>query len=293
MGEHVMIIGTEAVSLADIVQTVQQEEEKFEEMTLEPFRLTKHIRKLINADFRHFELALDNRFMIPGALDDTVIEELLDLRKSRGLSYSVHLPMYDMNFMSLNEKARRATLDCLKESITATESLEITGYVLHPNRFVEYEIAMLPLAMSAKRKIFKYILGKGSGGLSELVDAAGDPRRILLEPDCAIPFDAILEPLVKEYDVGICLDYGDIVNYKINPYSFFDDHYDRIREIHFHDVALKNKIDHLPLDGGSSEWRKFIMHITRENRFDGVLLLEMMESAAIASLPRLLKAIGI
>ena len=288
-----MIIGTEAVGLADIVNKIQEDEESGEEISFGSLRLSKRVAKLIDAGFRHVELALDNRFMVPGALDDSVIEELLELRKAKGVSYSVHLPMYDMNFMSLNERARKATFDCLKESIVATKPLEITGYVLHPNRFVEYEIAMLPFALSAKRKIFKYILGKGSGGLSELVDAAEDSRRILLEPECAIPFDAILEPLVKEYDVGICLDYGDIVNYKINPYGFFDDHKDRIKEIHFHDVALKYKIDHLPLDGGSSDWRKFIMHITRENRFDGVLLLEMMESAAIASLPRLLKVLGI
>jgi sugar phosphate isomerase/epimerase len=286
-----LIIGTEAISLADIVQKVHGEESG-EEINLDSLRVSKHVRRLADAGFRHIELALDNRFMIPGALDDKVIGELLDLRRTKGMSYSVHLPMYDMSFMSLNEKARKATLDCMKESILATGPLEITGYVLHPNRFVEYEIAMLPLAVSAKRKIFRYVLENGSRGLSELTETAGDSRKILVEPDCAIPLNAILEPLVEEYDVGVCLDYGDLVNYKINPCSFFDEYCDRIREIHFHDVALKSRIDHLPLDGGSSEWRKFITHITREKRFDGVLLLEMMESAAVASLPRLLKALG-
>jgi sugar phosphate isomerase/epimerase len=288
-----VIIGTEAVSLADMVESVQQNEESGEEISFESLRLTKHVRRLIDAGFRHVELALDNRFMMPGGANDSVIQELLEIRKTEGVSYSAHLPMYDMSFMSLNERARRATLDCLKESIIATEPLEITGYVLHPNRFVEYEIAILPLAMSAKRRIFKYIMEKGSRGLSELIDATGNPRKILLEPDCAIPFDAIVGPLIEEYDVGICLDYGDLITYKIDPYAFFDNHHERIREIHFHDVAPKYKIDHLPLGGGSSEWEKFIKHITRENRFDGVLLLEMMESAAIASLPRLLKALGI
>lgn len=288
-----MIIGTEAVSLADIVYNIQQEVESGEEISFKSLRLSRCVSRLIDAGFRHVELALDNRFMVPGALDDSVIEELLELRKTKGVSYSVHLPMYDMNFMSLNEKARKATFDCLEESIVATNPLGITGYVLHPNRFVEYEIAMLPLAMSAKRKIFKYIVGKGSRGLSKLIETAGNPRKILIEPDCAIPFDAILDPLVREYDVGICLDYGDLISYKINPYSFFDEHSDRIREIHFHDVAPKYRIDHLPLDGGSSDWRKFIMHITRENRFDGVLLLEMMESAAKTSLPKLMRVLGI
>jgi sugar phosphate isomerase/epimerase len=288
-----LIVGTEAISLADIVHTIQQEPEPREEISFDSLRLSRCVSRLIEAGFRHIELALDNRFMVPGALDDNVIEELLELRRTRGVSYSVHLPMYDMNFMSLNERARRATLDCLKESIVATDPLGITGYVLHPNRFVEYEIAMLPLAIQAKRKIFRYILDRGSKGLPELIKTAGNPRKILIEPDCAIPFDAILDPLVKEYDVGICLDYGDLISHRINPYSYFDERHERIREIHFHDVAPKYGIDHLPLDGGSSDWRKFIMHITRENRFDGVLLLEMMESAAKTSLPRLMKVLGI
>jgi sugar phosphate isomerase/epimerase len=288
-----MMIGTEVGSLADIVATIQAEKGSRGGINFDALRLTKHAKRLIEAGFRHVELALDTRFMIQQAADDSVIDELLELKKTRGLTYSVHLPIMDISFMSLNERIRGATLDCLKESITATESLGITGYVLHPTRFVEYEIAGLPLANSTKREIYRYIREKGSRGLSELVNAAGDPRRILLEPDVAIPFDAIVDPLIKEYDTGICFDYGHHVMAKLDPFDFYEDYKDRIREIHLHDVAVKYKIDHIPLGAGTTHWEDFIKYITWEKRFDGVLLLEMMESAAISSLPKLLKAIGI
>jgi sugar phosphate isomerase/epimerase len=288
-----MMIGAEVGSLADVVATVQADKRSEEGINFDALSLTRHAKRLIEAGFRHIELAMDTRFMVQRAADDSVIDELLELKKNWGVTYSVHLPIMDTSFMSLNEKIRKATLECLKESITATEPLGITGYVLHPTRFVEYEIAGLPLQTSTKREIYKYILEKGSRGLLELTNAAGDPRRILLEPDVAIPFDAIIDPLINEYDTGVCFDYGHHVMAKLNPFEFYDNYKERIREIHFHDVAVKYKIDHIPLGAGTTQWEDFIKYITREKRFDGVLLLEMMESAAISSLPKLLKAIGI
>jgi sugar phosphate isomerase/epimerase len=287
------MIGAEVGSLADVVATIQVAKRSGEGINFDALRLTKHAQRLIEAGFRHIELAMDTRFMMQRAVDDSAIDELLELRKAKGITYSVHLPIMDTSFMSLNERIRKATLECLKESIIATEPLDITGYVLHPTRFVEYEIAGLPLQTATKREIYKYILEKGSRGILELTKAAGDPRRILLEPDVAIPFDAIIDPLIKEYDTGVCFDYGHHVMAKLNPFEFYDNYEDRIREIHFHDVAVKYKIDHIPLGAGTTHWEDFIRYITREKRFDGVLLLEMMESAAISSLPRLLKAIGI
>ncbi|WXG47255.1 MAG: cobamide remodeling phosphodiesterase CbiR [Candidatus Atabeyarchaeum deiterrae] len=286
-----MIVGTEVGSLADVVETIQADKGDKVETSFESLRLTKHARKLAHAGFRHIELALDTRFTVPGSADNGVIHELLELRRAKGISYSVHLPIYDTSFMSLNERIRKATLECLKEVIVATEPLEITGYILHPTRYVENEIASLPFAASTKRKIYNYILGIGGLGLSELIDAAGDPMKILLEPDCAIPFDAIIDPLVQKYDVGICFDYGHHVMFKMNPYKFFDERKDRVKEIHFHDVQVQYKIDHLPLGAGTTEWVQFIRHITRKNGFDGVLLLEMMQSAAIMSLPKLLSVL--
>jgi sugar phosphate isomerase/epimerase len=288
-----MMIGAEVGSLADVVATIQQEKTSGEGIDFGSLRLSKHAKRLVDAGFRHIELALDTRFMIQGATDDSVIDELLELKKSAGLTYSVHLPIMDTSFMSLNKGIRDATLECLKESIRSTEPLEITGYVLHPTRFVEYEIAGLPLSTSAKRKVYKYIRDKGSRGLSELIDAAGSPRRILLEPDVAIPFEAFIDPLIREYDAGVCFDYGHHMMAKLNPFEFYENYEDRIREIHFHDVEVKYKIDHVPLGAGTTHWEDFIKFITREERFEGVLLLEMMESAAISSLPRLLKAIGV
>jgi sugar phosphate isomerase/epimerase len=288
-----MIIGTEVGSLADVIATVQAVPGSSEGINFGSLRLSKHVRRIVDAGFRHIELALDTRFMMQGAADDSVIDELLELKKNMGLTYSVHLPIMDTSFMSLNDGIRKATLECLKESIRSTEPLDITGYVLHPTRFVEYEIAGLPLSASTKREVYKYIREKGSRGLSELIDLAGSSRRILLEPDVAIPFDAIFDPLVEEYDSGVCFDYGHHMMAKLDPIEFFETYKDRIREIHLHDVAVKYKIDHIPLGAGTTHWEDFVKYITRENRFDGVLLLEMMEQAAISSLPKLLKVIGI
>jgi sugar phosphate isomerase/epimerase len=288
-----MMIGAEVGSLADVVATIQVEKGTREGINFDALRLTKHAKRLIDAGFRHIELAMDTRFMMQRVADDSVIDELLQIKKDRGVTYSVHLPIMDTSFMSLNEGVRKATLECLKDSIRSTEPLEITGYVLHPTRFVEYEIAGLPLSASTKREIYKYIREKGSRGLSELADIAGSPRKILLEPDVAIPFDAIIDPLIQEYDTGLCFDYGHHMMAKLDPFEFYENYKDRIREIHFHDVAVKYKIDHIPLGAGTTHWEDFIKYITREKRFDGVLLLEMMESAAISSLPKLLKAIGV
>ncbi len=288
-----MMIGAEVGSLADVIATIQAEKGSAVGINFGSLRLSRHARRLVDAGFRHIELTLDTRFMMQGAADDSVIDELLELKKSVGLTYSVHLPIMDTSFMSLNERIRKATLECLKESIRSTESLEITGYVLHPTRFVEYEIAGLPLSASTKRDVYKYIREKGSRGLLELIDLAGSSRKILLEPDVAVSFDAIFDPLVNEYDSGVCFDYGHHVMAKLDPVKFYETYEDRIREIHFHDVAVEYKIDHIPLGAGTTHWEDFIKYITREKRFDGVLLLEMMESAAISSLPKLLKSIGV
>jgi sugar phosphate isomerase/epimerase len=287
-----MIIGSEVGSLADIVANIPADTDDIESINFDPLRLNRRARKLVDAGFRHVELSIDTRFMVPGIADDRVIDELLEMKKSRSVSYSVHLPIMDISFLSLNDRIRKAGLECLKESIRATEPLGIMGYVLHTTRFVENEIAGLPLPILTKRKIFKYIVENGSRGLSELIDVAGNSRRILIEPDCALPYDIFFDPLLEEYDVGICFDYGHCAMSKQDPYDFYDRYEDRIHEIHFHDVQVQYKIDHIPLGAGTTQWEKFIKHITQGKSFDGVLLLEMMESAAITSLPKLVKVLG-
>nr|MDO8133511.1 cobamide remodeling phosphodiesterase CbiR [Candidatus Njordarchaeum guaymaensis] len=286
-----MIIGTEVGSLIDIVANIPADKEGLESVDFDHLRLSRRAKKLIDAGFRHVEIAIDTRFMVPGVADDTVIGELLEIKKTRGVSYSVHLPLMDMSFLSLNERSRKATMECLKESIEATQPLEITGYVLHTTRFVESEIASLPQPTLIKRRIYKYIVEKGGRGLSELIDVAGNPRKILIEPDCALPYDIFLDPLLEEYDTGICFDYGHCAMSKQNPYDFYDHYIDRIHEIHFHDVQVPYRIDHIPLGAGTTEWEKFIKHIAQGKVFKGVLLLEMMESAAIASLPKLIRVL--
>jgi len=287
-----MIIGAEVGSLADIVANIPADTEDIESINFDPLRLSRHAKKLVDAGFQHVELSIDTRFMVPVIADDSVMDELLELKKSRGVSYSVHLPIMDTSFLSLNDRIRKATMECLKESIRATEPLEITGYVLHTTRFVENEISGLPLPISTKKKIYRYIVEKGGRGLSDLVDVATNPRKILIEPDWALPYDIFLDPLLEEYDVGICFDYGHCTMSKHNPYEFYDHYRDCINEIHFHDVQIPYKIDHIPLGAGTTKWDEFIRHITQGEAFKGVLLLEMMESAAIVSLPRLLSVLG-
>jgi sugar phosphate isomerase/epimerase len=286
-----MRIGTEVGSLADVVSNIPVGASNIEGIDFSPLRLSRRAEKLVDAGFQHVELAIDTRFMVPGVADDTVIDELVELKKRRRISYSVHLPIMDTSFLSLNDRIRKATLECLKESMRATEPLEISGYVLHPTRFVESEISGLPLPISTKKKIYKYIVRRGDRGLSELVEQAGSSRKILIEPDCMLPYEIFLDRLIDEYDTGVCFDYGHCMLSKQNPYEFYDHYRDRIGEIHFHDVQVPHKIDHIPLGAGTTEWSKFIDHLCNGRKFDGVLLLEMMEAAAMLSLPKLLNVL--
>ena len=60
------------------------------------------------------------------------VSKLRKLSVKKGVSYTVHGPMSDLNLASLNVEASALTLRRLKRSLTLSSSLEAMTWVLHP-----------------------------------------------------------------------------------------------------------------------------------------------------------------
>ncbi|MEM2143437.1 MAG: cobamide remodeling phosphodiesterase CbiR [Candidatus Thorarchaeota archaeon] len=237
------------------------------------------------------ELTLDIRHIIPGSIPDSVIDNLIDLRDEVGIGYTVHLPLWSLEPASFNEHIRRASVECIVDSIMAIERLDPEVYVLHSTGPLGAEFSRLRVKQSVRDLICQLMASISIRSVTEILERTNiRPRKLAIE-NVEFPFQ-FTRDVVDECDTGICFDTGHLLarySGKEDPIEFYRQHHDRIVEIHLHDGRFRcvNGVsvpeDHKTLGTGDLRVEEFLCELVHSG-FRGPVIFELTNEETVRSL---------
>ncbi len=203
----------------------------------------------------------------PHSLNYSRVRELTRAARSRGVSFSVHAPICDLNPASLNSQLGRIAMRRLERSLENTTALGAETWVLHPgthgalswvlprrDRMVNLRSLQRLARLGAKLKV-QFAIENISSSLA-ILGQVGDFRQLYREwnsaPNIALDFGhSHIKGDTEEYTEALA---GHIVH------------------VHAHD----NKGDfdrHLAIGRGTVPW-KDVLRSLAETGFDGRIIVE-------------------
>ena len=258
---------------------------------LSKFSFPEIVKRSIKRGFHHIEVTLDLSYVVPGSLNETIIDELGKIRDEEGVSYSVHLPLWSIEPASPNEYIRRASVESLINSIELVKTLQPESYVHHSTGALAAEFSRLILPSAYGDLLNRSMASYSNQSVEELLPRTSIPPRKLALENVEFPFSLTRET-VDRFDLSICFDTGHLLagySGEIPVLEFLERHFDRVVELHLHDGFHRKmgqqivRRDHLPLGAGDLPITDLLGFLEGEG-FDGPLVFELAFNEAAESL---------
>lgn len=287
-----MRFGMQPLQFADIMNLVAGNGP----VDLTKFDFPQLCMSAVKGGFRHIELTLDVSYFLPNSLDEESVERFMEMKEERGITYSVHLPLWSIEPASPNEFVRKASVDSLVHSIEIAKALDPECYVLHSTGALAAEFARLELPESYKGLVNRYMLSCSAKSIGEILQKTKIPHPKLALENVEFPFELTRET-VDRFDLSICFDTGHLLAGYCGEQSvmeFVERHWDRIVELHLHDGFHRtengNKVrrDHLPIGQGNLPVSELMGFLARRG-FKGPLVFELALDEAKSSIETIRK----
>ena len=187
-----------------------------------------------------------------------VIAELGQMGREFGLSYNVHLPT-DIFISDRNSERQKIALETMARTIDRVNPLDPSALILHLP-YCEKSFSD-PDVRNWQNRVFQ--------NLSKLISAVQSNKIIAIET-LEYPLE-MLENIILELDLSICLDLGHLMVYDHDVLDVFEQYNSRTSVLHLHGV--ENGHDHLALERLSD--KLFEPALVILNKFIGVVSLEV------------------
>ena len=236
----------------------------------------------VKGGFRFIELTMDIGYVLPGSINEGIMEKFVEMKKEEEITYIVHLPLWSIEPASPNEYIRKASVKSLIHSIEIARILEPECYVLHSTGALAAEFTRLDLPKHYKELVNRYMLSHSAKSMEEILSKTGIPPCKLAVENVEFPFKLTRE-MVDQFDLSICFDTGHLLAGYSGEYSvtgFLKKHWDRIVEIHLHDGFHREKNgnvirrDHLPIGLGDLPVSEFMGYLHKKG-FKGPVVFEL------------------
>jgi sugar phosphate isomerase/epimerase len=188
----------------------------------------------------------------------TVITELWRLAGEFDLSYNVHLPT-DISISERDPAQQQRAVETMIGVMELVRPLEASALILH----VPYG------EKSYDENLVKHWRDRVYQNLAKITSAVGMQDIIALET-LDYPLE-LLEDIVFDLDLMICLDLGHLMVYDYDLIEVFNKYSFKTSIIHLHGV--ENNRDHTTLDRLSEKFVSTVLQILK--RFTGVVSLEV------------------
>jgi sugar phosphate isomerase/epimerase len=248
------------------------------------------VSRLAAKGFNPIELGGDLSLFLPQAFSSAALEKLLEL-KARGVTYTVHLPLWSVEPSTPLRPVRRGSVEAVMKILQATWPLDPEVYVLHATGALAAEFYNMHISEIARTFLLRQFQDGARESLEQILMETGVPSRRIAIETIEFPLDLTLE-LTDELDLSICLDTGHVLAGFPGWFDFFDvleRCLPRLAEIHLHDSKLMPEgrrgygEDHKPLGHGDLELGRLLDRLSAA-RFKGPLIFELQLEEALASL---------
>ncbi len=238
---------------------------------------------LVEAGFDTIELGGDLMLFLPQTFAPSQIERLAALKVAKGLTYTVHLPLWSVEPSTPLQPVREGSVRAIVESIEATQSLNPEVYVLHATGALASEFTQMTLPPMGKALILRQFQQGAIASLRTILAETGIPSRQLAIETVEFPLDLTLE-MAEMLDLSICLDIGHVLSGFSGSASLLealDACASRLAEVHLHDAVrpvspdeIVYGLDHRPLGSGDLDVAKFLDRLQAVG-FDGPVIFEL------------------
>jgi sugar phosphate isomerase/epimerase len=172
----------------------------------------------------------------------------------------------------------------------------VRSYVLHLWGLTTALVAATLKQPDQRRELVAAILGGAERSLVQACQHLEADRLCVENLDDSL-FDIML-PLLDRHQVGICFDVGHLAWWRASEIDFWEQHRERVREVHLHDArrpsadGLKPFCDHLALGQGEVDYAG-ILDALRSAGFDGAVIVENNSRSELEESLRRIRATGL
>jgi sugar phosphate isomerase/epimerase len=176
------------------------------------------------------------------------IKKLREIKRSNGISYTVHSPILDVDIAASNARFRTLSNRMVMESIRHASEIEAELVVVHPGIRSPLEYLVPKINWELNKESLRKIIAYGEDiGVKVTVENMPSNTPCFLQT--ATEFQALVNdglPLYMTLDVGHA-------NTVSQLRSFMETMKDRIIHIHLHDNKGTND-DHMVVGAGTIDW---------------------------------------
>jgi sugar phosphate isomerase/epimerase len=187
-----------------------------------------------------------------------VITKLCRLAAKFGLSYNVHLPT-DISISDRNSARQQHAVDTMIRVMDLVRPLDASGLILHVPFSEE----------SYDESIVKKWRDRVWQNLAK-IRAAAQKQDIIAIETLDYPLE-LLEDIVLDLDLRICLDLGHLMVYDYDVLEVFNKYASMTPVLHLHGV--ENRRDHTTLERLSVKLFETVLQVL--NKFSGVVSIEV------------------
>lgn len=255
------------------------------------FDYVRLVESVAERGFSLLELGGDVALFFPHSFTPASIERLLELKRRRGLSYTVHLPLWSVEPSTPQPAVRAGSVQAVVDCIHATLPLEPESYVLHATGTLATEFARNRSEI-ARATILPLFQANARESVRQILQETGIPNRLLAIETIEFPFDLTVQ-IAEELDISMCLDTGHVLVGFSGPFELFDvleRVLPRLGEVHMHDGPWQGPErnigygkDHQPLGQGDLDVGRFLDRLAQAG-WDGPIIFELSVEQALASL---------
>jgi sugar phosphate isomerase/epimerase len=251
------------------------------------------VERIADLGFTLIELNTDLNVFFPDSFGVPTIRSLRALKESRGLSYTVHLPLWSIEPSTPVRWVREGSVEALVDAVLRLAPLEPEAYVLHATGALAAEFStMAAIPDEARPLVIGMFQRHAAHSVEELLRRTKLPSRAIAVENIEFPFDLTLA-LAEEFDLSLCLDTGHVLAKYSAPVTFeeaLQRSLPRLAEVHLHDGYYHpqpdgtfRRGDHLPLGEGDLPLG-FLLDTLKETGFKGPVIFELTIEEAKASL---------
>ena len=251
------------------------------------------VERIADLGFSLIELNTDLNVFFPDSFGLPTIRRLQALKESRGLSYTVHLPLWSVEPSTPVQWVRQGSVEALVDAVLRLAPLEPEVYVLHATGALASEFyTMATIPDEARPQVMGIFQRHAAHSVEELLRRTKLPSRVIAVENIEFPFDLTLA-LAQEFDLSLCFDAGHVLARYSGPVTFeeaLQRSLPRLAEVHLHDAyciprtdGTFRQNDHLPLGEGELPL-DFLLDTLKEAEFEGPVIFELTIQEAKASL---------
>ena len=250
------------------------------------------VGRMADLGFNLIELNPDLMVFFPQCFNLPSVERLRALKASRGLSYTLHLPLWSVELSTPVQPVHQGSVNVLVDGVLRMAPLEPEVYVLHATGALAAEFGRMAALEPVRPLVIRLFLEQARRSVKRLLDCTGLPSRLLAVENVEFPLELTLE-LAEEFDLSVCLDTGHLLagySGDVTLEEALERTFPRLAEVHLHDAYRRptpdgsvRVADHLSLGEGDLAVEWFLGQL-EEADFSGPVIFELTIEEAHTSL---------